>query len=176
MPSVAGSPLDDEGPIGRISNSLWERSNLVAAAIVVGILVLLTASYLLPPSTFRVKANSGIDKVVPGLSSANVKTVVRVVAQSRNSIASQVRVVAPDKTFSVFIGDSRFDPPDVFVPPGSTVVWRNEGESVHSIAAKDFSSDWLQPGDSYNRSFLSNGTFEYRDGLHAKISGRVIVQ
>src|SRR3712207_6769657 len=57
--------------------------------------------------------------------------------------------------------DGYFDPADITVPSGTTVVWTNEGELPHTVTAHDgsFASRTLYPRESYQVTFYEPGTF-----------------
>ena len=60
--------------------------------------------------------------------------------------------------------DGYFDPADITVPSGTTVVWTNMGEKPHSVTAHDgsFASGLLDPGESYQATFYDPGTYTYQ--------------
>jgi plastocyanin len=60
--------------------------------------------------------------------------------------------------------DGYFDPADITVPSGTTVVWTNQGEMPHSVTAHDgsFASGLLNPGESYQVTFYEPGTYTYQ--------------
>ena len=60
--------------------------------------------------------------------------------------------------------DGYFDPADIAVPSGTTVLWTNEGEKPHTVTAHDgsFASPMLYPGDHYQVTFYEPGTYTYQ--------------
>ena len=60
--------------------------------------------------------------------------------------------------------DGYFDPADITVPVGTTVMWTNEGEKPHTVTAHDgsFASPVLYPGESYWVPFYEPGTYTYQ--------------
>ena len=60
--------------------------------------------------------------------------------------------------------DGYFDPADITVPAGTTVMWTNEGEKPHTVTAHDgsFASPVLYPGESYWVTFYEPGTYTYQ--------------
>ena len=60
--------------------------------------------------------------------------------------------------------DGYFEPADITVPSGTTVVWTNEGEMPHSVTAHDgsFASGVLNPGETYEVTFYEVGTYTYQ--------------
>src|SRR5829696_8168148 len=78
---------------------------------------------------------------------------------------------------SVSIGDNFFDVADIFVEPGTTVYWSNDGQVPHTVTADDgsFDSGQLNPGDSYIVTFLGSGRLSYYCQLHPEMVGSVTV-
>ncbi len=70
----------------------------------------------------------------------------------------------PAQDVVVSIRDNYFDPADITVPSGTTVVWTNMGEKPHSVTAHDgsFASGMLNPGESYQATFYEPGTYTYQ--------------
>jgi plastocyanin len=60
--------------------------------------------------------------------------------------------------------DGYFEPANITVPSGTTVVWTNEGEQPHTVTAHDgsFASGTLYPGQSYAATFHEPGTYTYQ--------------
>jgi plastocyanin len=63
----------------------------------------------------------------------------------------------------VSIQDGYFDPADITVAPGTTVMWTNEGYEPHTVTSDDgqFDSGVLYPGDSYMVTFYGQGMITY---------------
>ena len=83
---------------------------------------------------------------------------------------------------SVAARDNRFDPDQVRIDPGDTVVWSNQGSRAHTVNADDgtFKSGDMRPGDTFQKTFSEEGYYYYfckfhgaRDGVG--MSGIVIV-
>lgn len=74
---------------------------------------------------------------------------------------------------SVSITDNSFDPADVEVSAGSTVIWTNSGSSPHTVTASDgsFESGNLNPGDTYTETFSAEGLFAYFCEYHGTQEG-----
>jgi plastocyanin len=70
-----------------------------------------------------------------------------------------------------------FEPAEVTVPAGSTVVWHNKGKEEHSVTAdnKSFDSGWKPKGANYQRTFTRPGTYAYHCAPHPWMTGRVRV-
>ena len=63
----------------------------------------------------------------------------------------------------VSIQDGYFDPADIAVPSGTTVMWTNEGYEPHTVTSDDglFDSGVLYPGDTYWVTLYGQGTTTY---------------
>jgi len=75
--------------------------------------------------------------------------------------------------------DDRFDPVDVAIPGGTTVVWVNNGADWHNIASSSagFASDRVLPGESFSFTFQYPGVYRYVCRHHglAGLTGTVTV-
>ena len=82
-----------------------------------------------------------------------------------------------DATFGVSIGDNFFDPSSISINVGDTVVWTNNGALAHTTTSDDalWDSGVLNPGQSYQVTFSSAGTFDYHCWLHIGMTGSVTV-
>ena len=72
-----------------------------------------------------------------------------------------------------------FQPNDLIVTTGMTVVWRNNGSNTHTVTADDksFSSPDIKPGTTWTMRFDAPGVFTYHCTPHPwmKASVRVVV-
>jgi plastocyanin len=70
-----------------------------------------------------------------------------------------------------------FEPAEVTVPAGSTVVWHNKGKEEHSVTAdnKSFDSGDKPKGGNYQRTFTRPGTYAYHCAPHPWMTGVVRV-
>jgi plastocyanin len=70
-----------------------------------------------------------------------------------------------------------FDPADITVAAGSTVVWHNSGHEEHSVTADDnsFDSGLKSPGTDFQRSFPKLGVYSYHCRPHPWMTGRIHV-
>ena len=83
---------------------------------------------------------------------------------------------ATTKTVKVF--GSAFSPKTVTVTAGDTVKWVNSDNDNHQIYADhgEFVSAILRPRQTFSFTFRAAGTYTYKDELHPKIRGTVIVK
>ena len=72
----------------------------------------------------------------------------------------------------------RFQPQEITVPVGATVVWVNRDETPHTIAASDqsFVSKALDTGDTYAHTFDREGDVAYFCTVHPFMTGTVHVR
>ena len=71
-----------------------------------------------------------------------------------------------------------FEPADVLVETGTTVVWRNNGKNVHTVTSEgNFSSGDIKPGSTWKQKFDHPGVFQYHCTPHPwmKAMVRVVV-
>lgn len=92
--------------------------------------------------------------------------------------AAQSLPASGGETTAATLVDFAFDPVELVVPAGTTVVWTNNGPTIHTVAAADlsWSSPILQAGDSYSQSFDTPGVYPVICTLHPEMVGQVIVQ
>lgn len=87
----------------------------------------------------------------------------------------------------VIIKDLRFNPQTITVTKGTTVTWTNEDQTAHTVTsdsndttgapkAQKFSSDPLNPGDTFKHTFDTPGTYKYHCDIHPYLTGEVIVK
>src|SRR5829696_8675888 len=81
------------------------------------------------------------------------------------------------KMWKVAIEDFQFNPADVAIQPGDTIMWVNEGNTPHTVTSDDgqFDSEVLNPGESFMFTFPEAGTFSYHCEIHPFMTGSVSV-
>jgi plastocyanin/uncharacterized membrane protein YozB (DUF420 family) len=112
------------------------------------------------------------------------------VASSKPTTAQTKTVQAPAapgqtqtvKTVNINIGNFAFDPKDLQIEAGTTVIWKNV-TGRHSVTADDssFDSPIMAPGEEFKRSFDRPGLVKYFCKLHGgaggeKMSGTIMVK
>jgi plastocyanin len=78
-------------------------------------------------------------------------------------------------TVPVSIGDDFFSPEAVSIAAGDTVLWTNDGDDDHTATASAFHSGTLGPGDTFQRTFNTAGTYDYVCAFHDGMTGTVTV-
>jgi plastocyanin len=98
-------------------------------------------------------------------------------------------VIPGDVVVEIGVFDYFFDPPDLSVPPGTTVVWTLYGEDLHSVtsgdnptdpeAGLDFDVDLEVPGDQLEVTFDLPGEYPYFCHYHFfshAMAGLIVVE
>jgi plastocyanin len=75
------------------------------------------------------------------------------------------------------IDNFTFKPDIITVPVGTTVVWENDDDIVHTVVSRDgaFRSPALDTEDKFSFTFDKTGTFEYFCGLHPYMKAKIVV-
>jgi len=81
-------------------------------------------------------------------------------------------------TRTVNIYSSSFSPKTATIVAGDTVTWVNRDTLNHQILADkgQFVSPILRPGRNFSFTFNAAGTYTYKDELHPKITGTIVVK
>jgi plastocyanin len=81
-------------------------------------------------------------------------------------------------TKTVKIYGSTFTPKSVTITAGDTIRWVNKDNDNHQVYADNgsFVSAILKPTQSFSFTFRAAGTYTYKDELHPKIRGTIIVK
>jgi len=80
-------------------------------------------------------------------------------------------------TRNVSVRDNRFDPQDIPVKVGDTVLWTRVGHHIHTVTADngDFDSGDLGPGQQFSQTFQTAGVVYYHCEHHDGMTGTVTV-
>jgi plastocyanin len=77
---------------------------------------------------------------------------------------------------AVGIKDFKFDPAEVQVPVGGSVVWTNNDAQQHTATSSgNFDAGAIQPGTSATVQFTTAGSFTYICSFHPFMMGTVVV-
>lgn len=81
-------------------------------------------------------------------------------------------------TKNVYIYGSGFSPKSVTITAGDTVKWVNRDNATHQIygAGGSFVSPILKQHQSYSFRFNAAGTYTYKDELHPRLKGTIVVK
>jgi plastocyanin len=111
---------------------------------------------------------------------------------SSPAAASRIKpAVVVDMTGSLLV----FEPASIKLKAGQTVMWKNSSHEVHTVTAdprvatnakdvqlpkgaKQFDSGFLNPGQTYEQTFRTPGTYRYVCTLHEaqRMIGQIIVK
>jgi plastocyanin len=98
------------------------------------------------------------------------------VATDAASTPSTVAASAPAESGAVGITDFKFDPPEIRVPVGGSVVWtNNDGQQHTATSSGNFDAGAIEPGASMTVAFPTAGTFAYICSFHPFMTGSVVV-
>jgi len=64
---------------------------------------------------------------------------------------------------------------NIFIFPGTTVVWQNKDSLPHKISGAGFHSGMLNPGEEFSHKFTKIAKYRYTDEFHPSIFGYVNV-
>ena len=71
-----------------------------------------------------------------------------------------------------------FTPMTLTVSVGTTVTWKFEDSTPHTVAADDnsFTSSPMSKGQTYTHTFDSAGTVKYHCSIHPFMTGTIVVK
>ncbi len=78
----------------------------------------------------------------------------------------------------VKIANFTFDPPQLTVKAGTTVVWTNADDIPHTVTSttQAFKSAALDTNDRFSFTFATPGTYKYFCSLHPHMTGTIVVE
>ena len=81
-------------------------------------------------------------------------------------------------TQTVRIYGSTFSPRTVTITAGDTITWTNRDNALHQVLASkgQFVSPILRHNQSFSFTFHAAGTYSYKDELHPKLTGKIVVK
>lgn len=75
------------------------------------------------------------------------------------------------------IGHFVFEPKEIVINAGATVVWTHDDNVAHSIISPGlFESEVLQRGSKFSFKFDKPGEYSYYCGLHPSMTGKIMVK
>jgi plastocyanin len=85
----------------------------------------------------------------------------------------------PSVTHYVNITDDVFNPVDLKINKGDTVIWTNNDRSPHTITSEfgdELASSPINKGNSFSHTFNTTGNYAYHDKFNgAKMNARIVV-
>jgi plastocyanin len=88
-------------------------------------------------------------------------------------------VAAPAaKEHRVSIENLRYEPKEIHIKKGETVLWTNSDDRDHTVTADDgsFASKKLSGKDTFERKFTKAGKYKYHCDYHPRMKGTVVVE
>jgi plastocyanin len=76
---------------------------------------------------------------------------------------------------AVSIVDFSFEPANLDVAAGATVVWTNDGQAPHTVTGDFADSGILEPGQTFSHTFAESGEFGYVCSIHPQMTGTIRV-
>ena len=87
-------------------------------------------------------------------------------------------IVQSDTVFrNIVILNFSFSPSSLAISPGTFVKWTNNDPITHTVTSNTsvFDSGDLNPGNSFNYTFRSAGSFPYHCNIHPSMTGIIVV-
>ena len=104
---------------------------------------------------------------------------VTAVASNINSIDQHTWdwIVSPPPVINVEIKNFAFNPQNINIPKGTTVIWTNNDIFAHTVTSDTgiFDSGAISPGQTFEWAFNQSGTFDYHCSIHLFMRGEVTV-
>jgi plastocyanin len=78
----------------------------------------------------------------------------------------------------VKIDNFTYNPQQITVKPGTTVVWTNHDDIPHTVTSKTgaFKSKALDTDDKFSFTFTTPGRYDYFCALHPHMTGSIVVE
>ena len=81
------------------------------------------------------------------------------------------------ETTNVMIDNFTFEPAQLTVKVGTTVIWKNRDDIPHTVvSAGKFRSKTMDTEDSYSFTFTAAGDYKYFCSLHPHMTGTIKVE
>jgi len=79
---------------------------------------------------------------------------------------------------AVEIDNFHYTPATLLVTPGTTVTWKNDDDSPHSVRERDgkFKSAALDTDETFSQIFTAPGEYEYFCSIHPYMTGKIVVK
>ena len=87
-------------------------------------------------------------------------------------------LTAGSDTVAAAVQDFLFQPARLDIAIGTTIVWTNNGQVMHTVSAEDggFDSGPIEPGERRSITFSRSGTFPFRCTPHPFMRGVIVVR
>ncbi|MDD4901679.1 MAG: cupredoxin family copper-binding protein [Patescibacteria group bacterium] len=162
----------------------------LSLSLLLGAVILMANSCATSPAANKnipPAANTGGFTVAPGAPATTPTPTPAPVSNTPNASVSSSSTPAPTPPPApitppavtqgqVNIQNFSFNPAEVTVAVGDTVVWTNNDSVRHQIASDSFNSVPLPQGGSFSHTFTAAGTFDYHCAIHPSMTGKIIVK
>ena len=104
-------------------------------------------------------------------------TLVSASCSSKTTTASEED--APAIAMTVHVKDGEFDPRDIDIEAGGSVMWINDDVASHDLqflAPNKLYSGVIKPGKAWIHTFAAAGTYDYYCDFHNTMKGVVVVR
>ena len=104
-------------------------------------------------------------------------TLVSASCSSKTTTASEED--APAIAMTVHVKDGEFDPRDIEIEAGGTVMWINDDiapHDLHFLAPNKLYSGVVRPGKAWIHTFAAAGNYDYYCDFHNTMKGVVVVR
>ena len=97
--------------------------------------------------------------------------------ESASSAGTASSAEATIKDVNIDVADNKFNPNPATVAQGATVTWKLVGAAAHTVTADDqsFNSGLLKPGETFQQTFNTLGSFTYACLVHPGMTGTIEV-
>ena len=105
-------------------------------------------------------------------------TIVRSMLAGMVVAALAVAANAQARGFAVKIDNFTFNPQQITVRAGETVVWTNHDDIPHTVTSTTmaFRSKALDTDDKFSFTFAAPGKYDYFCSLHPTMTGSIVVE
>jgi plastocyanin len=106
------------------------------------------------------------------------KALVRALLITLTTAPALVQPVAAAQSVTAEISRFQFEPQELTVTPGTTVVWTNHDQTIHNVVTTDgkLASPGLDTDDRFSFVFDREGDYPYHCTLHPQMVGVVHVR
>lgn len=98
-------------------------------------------------------------------------------SSSSNTGSSNTNQSPAAATNVVKIENFEFSPKTINIKKGTTVTWKNNDETSHTVTADDnsFGSGTMNHNDTFSFTFKTAGSFKYHCNFHSSMTATVVV-
>jgi hypothetical protein len=166
----------------------WLRGGLLAAVIGMGLLALTQARQVAPPQATAAIPTELAEPVEPLVEPTPRPTRVPLPTAPPQVIISRIAretpiprpTATPYSEPRVDLVDNGYQPSELVVKVGASVLWFNAGHDGHDVTGRGPDGPWrsglLGPADRYQRPFMQPGNYDFMCSLHPEMRGRIVVQ